>query len=196
MAADVWESRYEVLLQEAEEKGIRIVSKDNWFWWALHYIVMGVTFGGNKTFINRYVTTLGKWIAVPFDGPSAWEKRNARSRYLCLRHELIHCRQFKFFGFGLSYTFGILPAFFVYVLLPVPIGFAYGRWVMERTAYLEAMLARLEHEHRVDPSVLDHAVKQLSGGGYGWTWCISSMVRKWFLKKLPHQETLHGPKPA
>jgi len=179
-----WESKYLELQDYARGRGIRIIPKQGWFWWMLHYIIKGITFGGNDRFITRYVTTLGKWIAVPVEGEYLWEDRHARSRYLCLRHELVHCDQFQRFGLG-YYTLGIIPAFFWYVLFPLPVFFAYGRWRMERVAYLEAMQARYELEGKVHLKVLDHAVDQLSGPSYAWTWKPSKQVREWFLEHMP-----------
>jgi len=175
---------FNAITEKLEQEGVRVVDKTGWFWNAMHYLVMLVTFGGNRRF-REYYTTIGPVIGVPL----GWEKRGFANRFATLTHERRHVEQFKKAGFGSAWL-GLLPAGIAYVLLPLPIGFAWFRWRMERTAYAEGIRAYLtvnpSHSERVRR--IDSATIQLTGGAYGWTaalWPGRARVQKWFENAVP-----------
>jgi hypothetical protein len=161
-----------------EAKG-KIVNKRGWFWVALHYIVMVVTFGGNRNFLEGYYTTIGPWVGVPKN----WEKRSAESRQAVLEHELQHIKQCAWFGFG-SPIVGLPVYTILYLLLPLPIGFAYFRWRFEREAYAHGINIKLQWEPHRRAELIDGAVLQMTSGKYGWTWPFKASVRRYFEKHV------------
>ena len=176
------------LLSELEAAGVRIVVKRGWFWDALHYLVLVVTFGGNRTFLNQYYTTIGPWIGVP----QGWDHQSAAHRYAVLRHERIHVEQARSLGFGNAIA-GLPLFFLLYVLLPFPIGAAYFRWRFERVAYVEGIKAKLVFAPRNRAHLIDNAVMQLTQGHYGWTatlWPGERRVRAYFEAAIPVEQGL------
>lgn len=166
---------------EIREAGGKIVVKRGWFWVALHYIVMVVTFGSNRNFLKGYYTTIGPIVGVPED----WEKRSAGSRQAVLEHELIHIKQCKKFGLGNAWV-GLPLYTILYLLLPLPMGFAYFRWRFEREAYTHGINVKLEAVQ--DPgwrpalraTLINRATLQLTSGKYGWTWPFPKAVLRYF----------------
>lgn len=181
------------LLSELKIEGIRIVRKRGWFWVALHYIVLAVTFGGQRNFLKGYYTTIGPWIGVP----EGWEARSPVSRYAVLRHERIHVQQARKFGFGNAIAG--LPLFgLLYLLVPLPLGLAWCRWRFERVAYVEGIRAKLEfvpsHSYSATRGrLILAAVSQLTTGRYGWTatfWPGARRVGDWFETMVPDRPEL------
>lgn len=165
-----------------------IVKKRGLFWKVLHVAVAICTFGANRNFLKGYYTTIGPCIGVP----EGWEERSAESRQAVLEHELEHIEQCQSFGFGNAWVG--LPLYTIfYLLLPLPIGFAYFRWRFERKAYRRGIETRLVgkkgHERTVLRNrLIDHAVEQLSSGKYGWTWPFPKSVRWYFEEKVSKEK--------
>ena len=167
-----------------ERHGARLVKKRGWFWNTLHWIVAIITFGGNRSFKTGFVTTLGPIIAVPEE----WNPWRGQSESTII-HELVHVQQFKRFGFGNAWL-GLPLMFLLYVLLPLPVGGAWFRWMFEREAYLE----NLRRDKRIglgDGYMEVHAmrvVERLFGGAYGWTLpplpCVKRYGVRWLLKNV------------
>jgi hypothetical protein len=139
-----------------------------WLLWAL-------TFGGQRTYLTHYVTTLGHTIYVPEDF-ERWEPAQA----LCvLRHELIHVAQFERWGF--------LGMVLLYGLLPLPLGLAYGRARLEWEAYRETLraVAEIEGLHAAQsPALHDQIVQRFTGPDYGWMWPFPRVVRRWIEQEV------------
>jgi hypothetical protein len=155
--------------------GGKIVIKEGWFWKTLHYIVMIVTFGGNRNFLEGYYTTIGPWVGVPKD----WESRGHLGRAAVLEHESIHIKQCKKFGLGNVYL-GLPLYTILYLLLPLPFGFAYFRWRFEREAYTHGINFRIRHRPDERTRLIENAVIELSSGRYGWTHPFPKRARAYF----------------
>lgn len=155
-----------------------ITHKTGLFWRVLNVLVIIVTFGRNRTFLTNYVTTIGPWIAFPI----GWNPADFPD---ILAHEEHHVeRQFKRLGLG-SAIVGIIPAGIAYLCLPLPIGLAWCRWAMERSAYVAGWaveLAGLEGDVRAArrAQLIDHGVRMMTTGAYGWAWPFPRAVRRWF----------------
>jgi hypothetical protein len=126
----------------AEIPGFRIMRKDeSRFHRAIHYVLIGVTFGRMRTYLDSYQTTIGRTVYVTAD----WDRLDPDHRYVTLRHEAIHLRQFR------RYT---LPGMAIlYVLLPLPLGLAWFRAHFEKEAYAESIRAAAEVWGRDYPGV-------------------------------------------
>jgi hypothetical protein len=167
-----------------------IVKKEGWFWNAIHYFLMGVTLGSQRSFLTGYYTTIGPWVGVP----KGWEKRSPEGRAAVIMHECKHIEQCKWFGFG--NVFVGLPTFTIlYLLLPLPMGLAYFRWRFERVAYTISINAKismaLDHQKNEEREYqIGKAVDQLSSGKYGWTWPFPKAVRRYFEEQIPEHLSL------
>ncbi len=174
-----------LLLAQLKNESVYVVEKKGMFWWVLNVLVVIVTFGGNRNFLERYYTTIGPVIGVP----TGWEESSAAHRYSVLLHERHHVGQFRKGGLGSAWL-GILPVGIAYLLLPLPMGFAWCRWRFEREAYAVGIRAKLSfgfsEERRRE--LLDHATEALVGPAYGWTaklWPGRTRCRAWFESAVP-----------
>ncbi len=140
-----------------------------------------VTLGSQSQYMSSYVTTLGQRIYLP-DG---WRERSERSRVVTLRHEAVHLRQFRRFGWlGMS---------LLYVLPILPIGLAVGRAYLEWQAYRETILASAElfgFEYVKTPAFEEHLVRQFCSGAYGWMWPFPGAIRRRIREVIAQIETV------
>lgn len=163
-------------IKKSESKLMRLLS------WVLKPIA--------PTFMDRFWTTLGNRIYVPslYDfepdwGTVDWEIRHGD----IVKHEQVHVEQFKRVGFPIMALAYVGPAPFLLplvwihwsvalaagLLAPLTFGLAYGRWRIERTAYLENIKAG---------APIDWVVETL-WKNYGWCW-PRSWMRRWFSSQL------------
>ena len=93
-------TRYATLLAAlaAEFPGFRLVRKDtSRLQRAIHCALAIVTLGGQRRYLTDYHTTLGRTVYVTPD----WDDLPEDERYVTLRHERAHLRQFRRLGFPL-----------------------------------------------------------------------------------------------
>lgn len=129
-----------------------------------------LTLNGQRHYMTRYVTTMGSTIFLP----TGWAERSAESRYVTLRHEAVHLRQFR--------RYGRVGTALLYLLPILPLGLAYGRARLEWEAYAETLRATCEVwglEAARDPALHAHIVTQFTGPAYGWMWPFPQAVRGW-----------------
>lgn len=199
---EVGMTQLEQLLADMREEfpGLRIVKKTTWFWRLLGVLVTIFTFGKNRRFVTGYATTIGKVIAVPpdwalppetvdpEDGFSEWGMINI------LRHERVHLRQQRRLGFGFIWL-GMIPYSIIWLFLPLPVGLAYGRYRLEREAFVETIKANIDMVEWLNDSPLfsdgarssaiDHAVAQTVGPNYGYMWPFEKQVRAFYEAAVP-----------
>lgn len=129
-----------------------------------------LTLGGQSAYMTRYVTTLGSRIYLPL----GWQERAEVDRYLVMRHEAVHLRQFA--------RMGRVGMALVYLLPVVPMGLAWGRARIEWEAYAETLRATAEAkglEAAKDPALHAHIVEQFTSAAYGWMWPFPKAVQRW-----------------
>ncbi|HVU01172.1 MAG TPA: hypothetical protein VHE30_05445 [Polyangiaceae bacterium] len=130
-----------------------------------------VTLGGQSAYLTRYHTVIGDTLYVP---PS-WDSMSDVDRVILLRHERVHLRQRRRYGFlGMALLY-LLPVF--------PLGLAYFRARMEWEAYVETLRATAEHygvEAVKDGPLREHLVGRFTGPDYGWMWPFPRTIRKWY----------------
>lgn len=159
-----------------EEFGIRIVRKaeDRFSRWIDRALKL-ITFGGQRSYLDRYFTTIGRTLYLP----SGWDERDPRARYVTLRHEAVHLRQFRRYGrIGMS---------LLYLLPILPLGLAYGRARLEWEAYAETFRATAEVyglEAARAPRLRAHVRRQFTGPAYGWMWPFPRTVDRWIDRVL------------
>ncbi len=167
-------SRYEQLVEalRVEFPRFRIVRKDES---ALHRAIdVGlklVTLGRMRTYLDSFQTTIGRTVYVTPD----WDSIDEDQRYVTLRHEAVHLRQFRKFT---------LPGMaLLYVLLPLPMGLAWFRAYFEKEAYAESIRAAAEvwgPAYPRRPAYRAYVIGQFLGPSYGWMWPFRAQLERWY----------------
>jgi hypothetical protein len=177
-------SRYDDLVRalEAEIPGFRIVRKDeSRLHRFIHRFLIVVTFGGMREYLTSYQTTIGRTVWVTSD----WDDRDPRRRYVTLRHEAVHLRQFR------RWT---LPGMaLLYVLLPLPLGLAWFRARFEMEAYADTIRATAEvfgPEAARDPELRAEIIEEFTGPSYGWMWPFRRSLERWYDLVLAEVESV------
>lgn len=138
-----------------------------------------VTFGGQRTYLSHYVTTLGHTIYVPDDFDS-WSPAHAIE---VLRHEAVHVEQFERYGWiGMILLYGVLP---------LPMGLAWFRARLEWEAYQESFWAIAEiegFEAACSPELRAQVVRRFTGPDYGWMWPFPKTIERWIDETLAEIE--------
>lgn len=175
-------ARYEALVAalRAEFPGFRIVRKDRS---RLHKLIdralRVVTFGQMTSYLDAFQTTIGRTVYVTPD----WDDWDPDRRYVTLRHEAVHLRQFR--------TFSLPGMALLYVLLPLPMGLAWCRAYFEKAAYAESIRAAAEVWGSAHPRGIDYrsyVIRQFTSASYGWMWPFPRAMERWYdevLSSLP-----------
>ena len=163
---------------------MRVVSKNHWFWKALGWIMGRL---GNKTFCTTYATTIGPIVAVP-DG---WMTRLDEHKSTMI-HERRHVTQYEWCGLGNAWI-GIIPMS-ILLVLPLPMGFAWGRWLIERDATVVAMRWWCNHYYIKGKgetwtrlkmrAKAKRSAEKLTSGDYAWTFPPFRFVKKYMANWL------------
>lgn len=164
------ESRYQALVEELTENGVRLVDKSHvWHQRAIDLLLRLLTFGAQSIYLDRYVTTIGRTIYLTPD----WPERSAADRYATLRHEMVHLHQFR--------RFGLLPMALAYLLLPLPVGLAWCRMRLEREAYAETVRVHYSLGGRAATDRLRaHVIRQFTSASYAWMWPFPRQLARWY----------------
>src|SRR3954464_10951666 len=172
------ERRYDALVRAlgAEFPEFRIVRKDrSRLHRAIHHALRLVTLGRLTAYLEGFQTTIGCTVYVTAD----WADLDADQRYVTLRHEAVHLRQFRKFT---------LPGMAVlYVLLPLPMGLAWFRAYFEKEAYAESIRAAAEvwgPAHPRSAAYRERVIGQFLGASYGWMWPFRGQLERWYDRVL------------
>jgi len=171
-------SRYDDLVRalEAEIPGFRIVRKDHSrFQRAIHRALVVITFGQMREYLDGYQTTIGRTIYVTPD----WDERGDLDRYVTLRHEAVHLRQFR--------RWSLPVVALLYLLVPLPLGLAWFRARFERDAYAETIRATAEVWGAAaarEPEFRERILRQFLGPSYGWMWPFRRSIDRWYERVL------------
>lgn len=166
--------RYDALVEalRREFPRFRIVRKDRSpLHRAIHRALWALTFGRMRTYLDSYQTTIGSTVYVTAD----WDERDPDERYVTMRHEAVHLRQFR------AYT---LPGMaLLYLLVPLPMGLAWFRARFEMEAYAETLRAAAEVWGREYPrraAYRQYVISQFTGASYGWMWPFRAHLERWY----------------
>lgn len=166
--------RYGALVEalRVEIPGFRIVRKDRSpLHKAIHYALLGLTLGRMRTYLDSFQTTIGRTVYVTAD----WDDWEPDRRYVTLRHEAVHLRQFR--------TFTLPGMALLYVLLPLPMGLAWFRAYFEKEAYAESIRAAAEvygADYPRRPEYRRYIIDQFLGPSYGWMWPFRRQLERWY----------------
>jgi hypothetical protein len=163
----------DALLREigAEFPRFRIVSKaDSRLSYAIDRALRLVTLGAQSRFMTHYHTVIGDTLYVC----DAWPSMSDVARVILLRHERVHLRQRRRYGF--------LPFAALYLLAFFPLGLAYFRARFEWEAYEETLRATAEHRGlaALDSALRRELVRRFVGPDYGWMWPFPHTIQRWF----------------
>jgi hypothetical protein len=137
----------------------------------IHLVLQGLTAGAMTKYLDDYQTTIGSTVYVSRD----WDERPALSRWVVLRHERVHLRQFRRFS---------LPGMaLIYLVVPLPAVLALGRAALEKEAYAETIRSAASAygiRYVRAQSFRNHIVRQFTGPSYGWMWPFRAGVERWY----------------
>lgn len=155
-----------------EFPGFRIVRKDrSRLHRAIHHALVVLTLGRMRSYLSSFQTTIGRTVYVTAD----WDAWEPDRRYVTLRHEAVHLRQFR--------RFTLVGMALLYVLLPLPMGLAWFRAYFEKEAYAESIRAAAEVWGPSCPRRLEfrtHIIAQFTGPTYGWMWPFRAHLERWY----------------
>lgn len=146
----------------------------------IHYFLAVITFGGMRRYLSDYQTTIGYRIYVTDD----WDDLSFGSRYVTMCHEREHLRQFR------KYTF--VGMSLLYLLVPLPFGFAWFRAKFEKEGYEAGIRAAADVwgvEHVRTPYYRKYVISQFTSASYGWMWPFRQSLEKWYDNILESLET-------
>ncbi|MDB4953318.1 MAG: hypothetical protein JWO36_887 [Myxococcales bacterium] len=177
-------NRYDRLVANLREEfpKLRIIRKDqSAMHRGIHWVLYVVTFGRMRTYLDSFQTTIGNTVYVTPD----WDDWDSDRRYVTLRHEAIHLRQFR--------KLTVPGMAILYVLLPLPLGLAWFRAHFEKEAYAESVRAAAEvwgPDYPRQDAYRRHVIDQFVGPSYGWMWPFRASLERWYdriLASLEHQ---------
>lgn len=180
--------RTDAYLAELREEfpRLRVVHKEGHAWsQRIDTVLRVLTLGGQAAYVSTYTTVLGSTIYLP----SSWAERSDAARYITLRHEAVHLRQFR--------RFGVVGMTLLYGLPLLPVGLALGRAWIEWEAYRETLRAYAEVlglEAARDPALHAHIRLQFTGPAYVFMWPFPGMVQRRIDRELAELE-LRDPAP-
>ncbi len=175
--------RYEALVAALTDEipKFRVIRKDrSRLHRAIHQVLVVVTFGRMRDYLDSYQTTIGRTVYVTAD----WDAWTDEHRYVTLRHEAIHLRQFRRYT-----TVGMA---LLYVLVPLPMGLAWFRARFEKEAYAESIRAAAEvwgADYPRRTEYRQHIIEQFLGPSYGWMWPFRRGLERWYDQILASLET-------
>lgn len=170
-------------------KPIRVVKKSAyWHQRAAGMALYIVTFGGQRTYLSHYVTTLGHTIYVP----DCFDDCSPSYAIEVLRHEAVHVAQFERYGWvGMVLLYGMLP---------LPMGLAWFRARLEWEAYEETLWATAEIEGfdaARCPELRAKIVRRFTGPDYAWMWPFPRTIERWIDQTLAEiEKTPDGKRPS
>jgi hypothetical protein len=168
------EARYQELLDEIRKEfpSFRIVKKtDSALQRMIHGALVVLTFGAQRSYLGSYQTTIGRTVYVT----AGWDEKPAAERYVTMRHERMHLRQFQ--------RYSLVGMALLYLLVPLPLGLAWFRAHFEKEGYAESIRAAAEihgRGHVEDPRYRAAIVTQFTSGAYGWMWPFRRGLERWY----------------
>lgn len=130
-----------------------------------------ITLNRMTSYMTRFHTVIGDTLYVP----PGWDDTPPLDKIITLRHERVHLRQRR--------RYSLIGMALIYLLLPLPLFFAYGRARMEWEAYTETVVATLELRGRAaakSHALRDHILGQFTSANYGWMWPFRRQLERWY----------------
>jgi hypothetical protein len=150
-----------------------INKKDSLFIKIVGWFLYIITFGSQNSFMESYVTTINNNVYLP----KSWNFLKEETKIMILKHERVHMRQAKRYGFVLFS--------FLYIFVFFPFVFAYYRTKFEKEAYEENIKFAFEkggEELIRSDKYKEHILKYFLTGQYGWMCPFRSYISEWYDK--------------
>lgn len=152
---------------------------------AIDVILRVITFNQMKGFQTEFITTMG---CVVYVG-TCWDTMSDAGRMVSLRHERVHMRQRKRYGW---FLFSLM-----YLWLPMPCLFAYFRAKFEKEAYEETIFATVELYEEGSTIVRSENFKNLildtfTTAQYFWMWPFRKGLERWYAAAVVNALTRHN----
>lgn len=161
--------------------------KEEVFGWQLLAVIVVILTFGQINLLKQSWTTIGNVVYVPIrtnkEGKILRYGDLPYTDYCCLSHEMVHVKQFykwrvKSMKYGRAVGDALLILYYFFVFFPV--GLAYGRYKIEREAFLEGLFAAKAIGLDVPPR-MERAIYHCSTSPwYLWMWPFRRSVRRWF----------------
>lgn len=135
----------------------------------LNVLLLIVTFGKVKDFMDNFTTTVGMTSYTP----KVWDQISDAEKIVILRHERVHLRQQK--------KYGKLKFKLMYLFCPLPFFVLTWRARFEMEAYAESMVA--SHDFGIDiqdPGYREWMIEHFTTAEYAWMCTERSRVEVWF----------------
>lgn len=163
----VYDKRRLTNLARVIDPSIRLYTKDNWFCKLLSWLLVVVTCGSmkRKMFMERFSTTIGPLHFYP-------KNKSIASVLRTILHEGRHTRQSRWCSLGIHPWVGLPIYAVLYLLTPLPIGFAYLRCWFEADACMFSWTVGLRLGTFTPEYVQARAIqfsKTVCSGKYGWS---------------------------
>jgi len=168
------DSRSSDLIALYKNQGVSVELKEGWFWETIAWMLYIVTFTLYKRdkFLKQFATTIGNKVGFPRD----WSFRQVD---YVMPHEGQHVRQGKICGLCISPWLGLLPFGILYILLPIPAGFAYFRYLFEKDATrvtIQKIKVEGVKDGKTEDEILEemhkqaeYSAKRVSSSDYMWS---------------------------
>jgi len=167
--------------------GLCIKHKEDVFGWQLLTMIVLTLTLGQVNLLKQSWTTIGNVVYVPVrtdkEGKILRYGDLPYTDYKGLAHEIVHVEQFykwrlKSMKYGRAAGAVLLILYYLFVFFPI--GLAYGRYRIEREAFLEGLLAAKAIGLEIPP-LIERAVYHCSTSPwYLWMWPFPRLVRHWF----------------
>lgn len=138
--------------------------------YVIHWILFILTLGQFRSFMTRYITTIGHTVYVP----EAWDAMAPAAKYVILSHEKVHMDQSKRYG---SFLYA-----FLYLFMYLPFGYAYWRTKLEMEAYEVTIRASAEiygKPHVNSDIYKNRMIRYFTGPDYLFMCVNENKIRKW-----------------
>ena len=163
----IYDKRRLTNLARAIDPSIKLYTKDNWFCKLLAWLLVICTFGSmpRKTFMEKFSTTIGPLHFYPKSKSIAGVLRS-------ILHEGRHTQQARWCSFGIHPWVGLPIYAILYLLTPLPLGFAYLRCWFESDACMYAWTIGLQLGTYTTDYIHNRAIAfagTVCSGKYGWS---------------------------
>lgn len=147
--------------------------RDSTFMKAIDLGLRILTFGQMRQFMTSFITTIGTTMYVH----SGWDTLTESEKMIVLRHERVHMRQSKRYGF--------LLFSFLYLFFPLPLFLSYFRAKFEKEAYEETLRAVRDYVPNWAlviqlPTFRESILKHFTTAEYAWMWPFRKSLERWY----------------
>jgi hypothetical protein len=141
----------------------------SWSMKVIDVLLRALTLNKQKSFMKTFTTTIGYTVYTP----ESWLMMSSRGQVVILRHEAVHMRQRKKYGF--------LVFSFLYLFAWLPVWRAKWRRDFEMEAYEESLRTLYRFGEDIANIVLrTRMLSHFTTAEYGWMWTKEEDIEAWY----------------